>query len=75
VGAVFSKKKLTAKYMGIGTYLKETQSELKHVSWLSRRQTIIYTAVVIAISLGVAIYSGALDYVFSQGLSFLLTHF
>jgi len=57
------------------TYLKETRAELSHVSWLSRRQTLIYTLIVIAISLGVAIYSGALDYIFSQGLSFLLHNF
>ncbi len=57
------------------TYLKETRTELKHVSWLSRRQTLIYTLIVVAISLGVAIYSGALDYVFSQGLKFLISHF
>lgn len=56
--------------MGIGTYLKETQAELKHVSWLSRHQTLIYTGIVIAISLGVAIYSGALDYVFHSVLNF-----
>ncbi len=61
--------------MGLGTFLKETQTELKHVSWLTRRQTIIYTAIVIVISLGVAAYLGALDYIFSKALQFALSHF
>ncbi len=61
--------------MGLGTFLKETQAELKHVSWLTRRQTVIYTAIVIGISLGIAAYLGALDYVFSKALQFLLAHF
>jgi preprotein translocase subunit SecE len=61
--------------MGLGTYIKETRAELKHVSWLSRRQTLIYTGIVIGISLGVAIYLGIFDYIFSLGLAFLLHHF
>lgn len=61
--------------MSLGTFLKETQAELKHVSWLTRRQAIIYTAIVIGITLGVAAYLGALDYIFSKALQFLFTHF
>lgn len=38
---------------------------MRHVSWPSRRDTIVYTAVVIAISLVVAVYLGLLDYFFS----------
>ena len=46
-------------------YFKEVRAELKHVSWPSRQQTIVYTAVVIGISVGVAAYLGVLDYFFS----------
>jgi preprotein translocase subunit SecE len=46
-------------------YFKDVRAEMKHVSWPSRRLTIVYTAVVIAISLATAIYLGLLDYVFS----------
>lgn len=38
---------------------------MKHVTWPSRRLTIAYTIVVIAISLGTAVYLGLLDYLFS----------
>lgn len=45
-------------------YFKEVRAEMKHVSWPSRRLTVIYTVVVIAISLAVAVYLGLLDYLF-----------
>ena len=47
------------------TYFKEVRGEMKHVSWPTRRQTITYTVVVIAVSLGTAVYLGLLDYLFS----------
>ena len=37
---------------------------MKHVTCPSRRLTIVYTLVVIAISLGTAVYLGLLDYIF-----------
>ena len=37
---------------------------MKHVSWPTRRLTAVYTAVVVAISLVVAAYLGALDLIF-----------
>ena len=46
-------------------YFQDVRAEMKHVSWPSRRTTIIYTIVVVAISLATAIYLGLLDYVFS----------
>lgn len=46
-------------------YLKDVRAELKHVSWPSRRQTAVYTFVVIAISLAVAVYLGLLDELFA----------
>jgi preprotein translocase SecE subunit len=51
--------------MSITSYFKEVRGEMKHVSWPSRRMVIVYTAVVIGISLGVAIYLGLLDYLFA----------
>lgn len=38
---------------------------MRHVVWPTRQMTIVYTIVVIAISIGVAVYLGLLDYVFS----------
>ena len=46
-------------------YLKEVRAELRHVSWPTRAQTIMYTLVVIAISLAAAVYLGLFDYLFS----------
>jgi preprotein translocase subunit SecE len=46
-------------------YLKETRAELKHVSWPTRRQALIYTALVIGISLLTAAALGLFDFVFT----------
>jgi len=46
-------------------YLKDTQGELKYVSWPTRRQSIILTIVVIAISVLVSVFLGFFDYIFS----------
>lgn len=50
--------------MGLGTYIKETRGELKHVSWPTRRQAVVFTIVVIIVSLLVAGYLGFFDYLF-----------
>jgi preprotein translocase SecE subunit len=50
-------------------YFKETRSELNHVAWPTQNQTIVYTILVAAISLGVAAYLGALDYGFTTALT------
>ncbi len=49
-------------------YLRDVRSELRHVSWPSRRLTVVYTLVVIGISLATAIYLGLLDFVFTTGV-------
>ncbi len=46
-------------------YLKDTQTELKHVSWPTRKQAVIFTIIVIAISIVTAAYLGALDWAFT----------
>jgi preprotein translocase subunit SecE len=51
--------------MKIIHYFKDVRAEMKHVSWPSRRLTITYTIVVIAISVVAAVYLGLLDYAFS----------
>ncbi len=52
--------------MGFTDYLRDTRGELKHVSWPTRRQTIVFTVLVIGISVAVALYLGALDFTFSS---------
>jgi preprotein translocase SecE subunit len=53
----------------ITQYFKDTRSELNHVAWPTQSQTIIYTVLVAAISLGIAAYLGAFDYVFTTALT------
>ena len=55
--------------MSIGQYLKDTQGELRHVAWPTRTQTIVYTVFVALISVGVALYLGLFDFLFTSGLS------
>jgi len=50
-------------------YLKETKGELKHVSWPTKRQTIYFTIVVIALSLITAFLLGIFDTVFMDILA------
>lgn len=47
-------------------YIKDTQSELKHVSWPSRGQAMAFTILVIVISLLTAVYLGAFDQLFTH---------
>ena len=53
-------------------YIKEVIAESKHVTWPTRKQTIFFTITVLAISVLIAYYLGALDFLFGQGLKFLL---
>ena len=48
-------------------YIKESKMELKKVVWPSRKEATNHTLLVIGISLGVAIFFGILDYIFSLG--------
>lgn len=50
--------------MSLITYLKDTQAELKHVSWPTRRQAIAFTVVVVLISFFVSFFLGFFDYIF-----------
>lgn len=45
---------------------------MKHVSWPTRKQAILYTAVVIIISLATSAYLGFFDYVFSSILKLVI---
>ncbi|MBP6885761.1 MAG: preprotein translocase subunit SecE [Candidatus Pacebacteria bacterium] len=56
----------------IATFLREVRVELSKVSWPSRQQLTAYTAVVIGLSLFVAVYLGGLDTLFAKILSLVL---
>ena len=55
--------------MGLIQYVKDTQGELRHVAWPTRVQTIVYTILVVLISVGVSLYLGLFDYLFTTGLA------
>lgn len=53
-------------------YLKDTIAELKHVSWPTNKQSMVYTALVIGLSTLIALYVGLFDFVFSRGLDWFI---
>lgn len=53
-------------------YFKDTLAELKLVSWPSRKKTVQLSAIVVAVSLIMAFYVGALDFGFTSLLQNLL---
>lgn len=57
----------------ITEYFKETKTELKHVIWPSRHQTLYYTIIVVILSVVISYYLGIFDYIFSQGLVKVIT--
>jgi len=60
--------------MGIGQYLSDTRVELRHVAWPSRTQTAVYTVLVALISIGVAAYLGLFDFLFTTGLTHVVSN-
>ncbi|MEK7148295.1 MAG: preprotein translocase subunit SecE [Patescibacteria group bacterium] len=46
-------------------YIKESKGELAHVTWPSRRQAIVFTVLVIVISVLTSLYLGAFDSLFT----------
>lgn len=58
--------------MKIGTYIKETKNEMKHVSWPTRAQSIAFTLITIVIAVLTAIYLGLFDYLFTEIISYII---
>ncbi len=56
----------------IGEYLKETKGELKHVSWPTKNQAILFTVIVVVFSIVVAAFLGLFDYIFIMGLQLFI---
>jgi len=57
----------------ITEFIKETRGELKHVSWPTRSQTINATALVIGLSISVALFLAFFDWLFSLGLKAIIS--
>ncbi len=52
--------------MAIIKYLKETTAELKHINWPKKQQALIYTALIVLISVFVGAYLGLFDWLFTS---------
>ena len=50
-------------------YFRDTAAEMKHVSWPTTTQAIIYSALVIGISAVVALILSGFDYIFTNLLN------
>ena len=53
----------------IVSFLKEVKLEMKKVNWPTRKETIKYTLIIIAVSIAVAAFLGGLDYIFTTLLN------
>lgn len=56
----------------LSKYLRDTVSEMKQVSWPTQQQAFLYTVIVILISVTVALFLGAFDFLFSSAISFII---
>jgi preprotein translocase subunit SecE len=54
------------------SYISESISELKKVTWPTKNQTLNYTLAVLAMSIGMAVFFALLDYIFNLGLAFII---
>ena len=53
-------------------YLKAVRGEMTHVTWPTTEQAIAYTALVIGISVFVALLLGGFDFIFTFGVEKIL---
>ncbi|MEX0918112.1 MAG: preprotein translocase subunit SecE [Candidatus Paceibacterota bacterium] len=49
----------------LGNYLRDTAAEMKRVSWPTQKQAVIYTSLVIGISVVISLFLSGFDYVFT----------
>lgn len=62
----FSIAKPALANVGPIQFIRQAIEELKKVSWPTRTQTIKLTLIVIAVSVAVGLYIGALDFLFTK---------
>lgn len=54
------------------TFLKETLDELKKVTWPNQKEVIRLTAMVIVVSIGIGLFVGGLDLLFTKMMETIL---
>ncbi|MEK7463673.1 MAG: preprotein translocase subunit SecE [Patescibacteria group bacterium] len=55
--------------MKITEYIKDTKTEMSHVTWPSRKQAVLFSAAVVIVSVATAAFLGFFDYIFSRLLT------
>lgn len=53
-------------------YLKDTKAEVTHVSWPTQRQAMVFTVLVVAFSVVVAMLLGFADFIFAEVLKWFI---
>lgn len=56
----------------IKKFFQEARQEFRHVNWPTNAEAVRLTAIVIGISLGIALFLGAFDYFFTYLLKMLI---
>jgi preprotein translocase subunit SecE len=54
-------------------YLKSSRAELKKVVWPTKEQTKSHTLMVIGVSVGVALFLGAVDFLLNKALQLFIS--
>ncbi len=60
------------KTMSILNYFRETQGELSHVNWPTKKQAATFSLVVILISILTAVLLGLFDFIFARLLNLVI---
>ena len=58
----------------VGVYISDTIAELKKVTWLSRRDLLYLSGLVLLVVIVVGVILGGFDYGFSRLIELLLNH-
>ena len=58
----------------IANYISETIAELKKVTWLSRRDLLYLSGIVLLVTVVVGIILGSIDYGFSKLIQFMINN-
>jgi preprotein translocase subunit SecE len=60
-------------FLSIKNYLVGSYAEMRKVNWPTKQQTINYSSLVIGLSIALALFFAALDFIFNYLINFLIT--
>ena len=61
-------------FQRIKNFFAESKQELHHVNWPTREEAMRLTSIVIGISVGLSLFLGLFDYIFTQTIKSLIIH-